>query len=453
MPERLIVIGGVAAGMSAASQAKRRNKELEVVVFERDPHISYGACGLPYYLGNVITDPDTLIVLPLEKARKDRGIDVRINHEVVELDAKNKKVRVLNRETDEEFTMEFDRLIYTTGASPVRLNVPGVDLKNIFYLHTLKDGLRIKKYIEENKPSKAVLVGAGFIGLEVAENLAHTGMDVTVIELLDHALGTMDADIAKIATDEMERNGVKFKFETKVEAFEGENGKVKRVITNNGKVETDFVLVGIGVRPNVELAKEAGIELGETGAIKVNDYLRTNFSYIFAGGDCVEYKNRITGKPAFLPLALNANRSGRYAGANAAFNKDVEKFPGTLGSAVAKVFGVEIARTGLSTVDAEKAGIDFESVEIVDKTQAGYFPTKEKITVKLLAEKPSGRLIGAMLAGGQGTGLRIDVLATVLHNNMTIKELSEIDLAYAPPFAPTWDPVLVAANVGKKKFK
>ncbi len=453
MGERLIVIGGVAAGMSAASQAKRRNKDLEVVVFERDPHISYGACGIPYYLGDVIKDPNSLLVLPLEKARKERGIDVRINHEVVELDAKNKKVKVLNKEENKEFEMEFDRLVYTTGASPIRLNVPGGELENIFYLRTLKDGLRIKQFLVEEKPRKAVLVGAGFIGLEVAENLKRIGLDVTVIELLPHALGTMDPDISKIATDEMEKNGVKFLFETKVEGFEGEDGKVKRVITNNGTVEADFVLVGIGVKPNVELAKEAGIELGETGAIKTNDYLRTNFHYIFAAGDCAEYKHRITGKPAFVPLALNANRSGRYAGANAAFDRDVEKFPGTLGSAVAKLFGVEIARTGLSTVEAERAGIDFESVVITDHTQAGYYPTKEKITVKLLAEKPSGRLIGAMLAGGKGTGLRIDVLATALHNNMTIKELSEIDLAYAPPFAPTWDPILIAANVGKKKFR
>ncbi len=453
MGERLVVIGGVAAGMSAASQAKRRNKDLEVVVFEKTPHISYGACGIPYYLGNVIKDPNTLLVLPLEKAINERGIDVRINHEVVELDAKNKKVRVLNREKGEEFEMEFDRLVYATGASPVKLNVPGHDLENIFYLRTLQDGLRLKEAIDTQKPASITIVGAGFIGLEVAENLTHLGIQVTVVELLDHALGTMDPDISRIATDEMERNGVKFMFGTRVEGFEGEDGKVKRVLTNNGAIETDMVLVGIGVKPNVELAKNAGIELGETGAIKINDYLRTNFPYIFAAGDCVEYKHRVTGKPVFVPLALNANRSGRYAGANAAFDKDVERFPGTLGSAVAKLFGVEIARTGLTTAEAEKAGLDFESVTITGHTKAGYYPTKEKITVRLLAEKPNGRLIGAMLAGGEGTGLRIDVLATAIHNNMTIKELSEIDLAYAPPFAPTWDPILVAANVGKKKFK
>jgi len=453
MAERLIVIGGIAAGMSAASQAKRRNPNLEVVVFERDPYISYGACGMPYYLGKLIDDYNTLIVLPLEKAREKRGLDVRVNHEVTGIDVNNNKVFVHNKETGEDFTMEYSRLVITTGARATKIPVEGADLNNIFYLHTLPEGIEIRKFVDQNNPKKVVVIGAGFIGLEVAENFKERGIEVTVVELLPNVLGTMDKDMGDLVVEEMKSNGVDVLLNTKVQGFKGENGKVKSVITDKGEIEADFVIVGIGVKPNTEFLKDTGILLSDNGAIIVDDYMRTNYSEIFAAGDNSVIKHIVTGKYSYIPLALNANRGGRYAGANASFDKNVEKFPGTLGTAIAKVFNIEVARTGLSSLEAENNNFEFVTKTITDHSKAGYFPTKGKITIKLIADKSTKRLIGAILVGATGSALRIDALATAISNKMTIKDIGELDLAYAPPFAPVWDPVLVAANVTAKSLK
>ncbi|RKX85920.1 MAG: hypothetical protein DRP57_02690 [Spirochaetes bacterium] len=462
MGETVVVIGGNAAGMSAASQAKRKNKDLNVVVLEKSPFISYGECGLPYYIGGVIKESRKLFVLSLEDARNKRGIDVRINHEVVKIDTKKKMLEVLNREkggNGEGYSLIYDRLVIATGAKSVRLKLPGSELENIFHLKFFEDAEKIKEFISLQKPRKAVIVGAGYIGLEMTENLKELGIDVTVVEMLPTVMGDTENDIHSVILEELEKRGVKVLLETSVKGFSGKGGKVTKVLTDKGDLDADFVIESVGIVPETSLAESAGIETGSRRGIAIDKYMRTNVENIFAAGDCAEIRHIVSGQPVFIPLALNANRGGRYAGGNAALSseeaadeKNLTAFPGTLGSAVAKIFSVEVGKVGLSLKAAAASGFDAVTATVRARTKAGYWPDHPPVTITLIAERKTRKLLGAQLAGGGGSALRIDTIAVSIAAGMTVDTVGELDLAYAPPFAPSWDPVLIAANVLAKKL-
>ncbi len=451
--KRLLVIGGVAAGMSAASRAKRRNPELDVIVLEKTEYISYGSCGLPYYISDMITDHNKLVIIPPKVAREKRGIDVRLLHEATEINTGEKWVRVKNHGSGKEETVAYDKLVISTGAGAARPPIKGIDLKNVFVLRTLTDGVRLKSFINSGKPKKATIIGAGYIGLEMAEAFRVRGLEVTVLEKLPNILGTMDEEINTVVEAELERNRVALYKNAGVVAFEGNAaGEVQSVLLEDGRrFETDLVLVATGVKPHVRFAEAAGIQLGPTGAIAVNERQETNVPDVYAAGDCAEAHHLVTDKPAYIPLGPTANKQGRVAGENAAGGKGF--FKGIVGTAVFKCFDLEVARTGLTSFEAEREGFSFVTSTITDKCCAGYYPGASPITVKLVMNKENGRLLGAQMVGNHGVSKRIDVFATALFKKMTVEEISQLDLSYAPPFAPVWDPILIAANIGLKALK
>jgi len=471
--QRLIVIGGVAAGMSAASSFKRINPDAEALVFEKDYFISYGACSLPYYISNDVKDFNDLISLSPEIAMKERNIHVHIRHEVKAIDTNKKEVVVLNLEKSTETIYSYDKLVIATGGLPVRPNLPGIDLNNIFTIRTLMDGIEIKKYIdgwglfevcigspeclyvnrygEKKRQMKAVIVGGGYIGMEMCESFRKRGLDVTVIEKTDRVLGNMDTSITNVVEEKLKLEGVKLLKNTSVEGFSGVKNSVKKVLTDRGEIEADLVLIAIGARPNTELAKQAGIELGVSGAIKTDEFLRTNIPHIYAAGDCAEAIHIVTGKKVYIPLGTTANKQGRIAGENAAGKNN--KFEGVAGTAITKIFDLEVSRTGLSPIEAERDGIDFFVTTIKGRSRSNAYPAGKPIIVTYITEKGSGRLLGAQMVGEEGVAHRIDTLAACLSAKMTVYDVARLDLGYAPPFATVWDPILIAANTAIKNIK
>jgi len=451
MAERLIVIGGVAAGMSAASRARRLNPKIEIMVFEKSGFVSYGSCGLPYFVSDVIKAPENLVVYDAKFFKEKRNIDVYLHHEVLKIFPAKRSVLVKDLERDKEFEIGYDKLVIATGARAVKPNIKGVDLKGIFTIRFLEDGIAIKNFIKENSPKRALIVGAGYIGMEMAEALVSLGIDVTVVEMMPNILGSMDDEINEIVEGELQRNGVKLLKSTSVVEFVGD-GFVKGAILNNGvSLDVDLVIVGAGIKPNSEIARDAGIEMGRTGAIAVNQRMETNILGIFAAGDCAEAFHLVLGRPVYVPLGTTANKQGKVAGENAVGGNAV--FKGIVGTAVFKVFDLEVARTGISEKQAREEGIDYVSTVIEHGSRAHYYPGGSKIRVKLIAERKTGRLLGAEMVGRDGVAKRIDVFATALHARMSIDELTQLDLSYAPPFAPVWDPILIAANDIEKKLK
>jgi NADPH-dependent 2,4-dienoyl-CoA reductase/sulfur reductase-like enzyme len=446
----MVVIGGVAGGMSAAARAKRVNPSLDVVVLERDGHVSYGACGLPYLIQGVVPDYYKLIIYTPEYFRQQRGIDVRINTEAVEIRPAERAVAVRDG-SNQTGKIRYDYLAIATGAVPIRPPLPGIDLKNIFVLRRLNDGLQIQEAITRVQPRRAVIVGAGYIGLEMAEALHARGMQVTVIEALDHVLGHTEPEISQIVEDELAAKGVRLLKATRAAAFEGDaSGQVRRVITDGGEpIDAELVLIGIGIRPNVNLAQEADIALGPTGAIAVDERQETNISRIYAVGDCCETKHVVTGQPTWIPLGPAANKQGKVAGDTIAGRQ--ARFVGVAGTAVVKVFDLEVARTGLSVAEAQKAGFKVGSTVVTARSRAGYYPGGQPITIKLIFDRASDRLLGAQMTGRDGVAKRIDVFATALHARLTLAAMAQLDLSYAPPFAPTWDPILIAVNAALKE--
>lgn len=446
--ERVVVIGGVAGGMSAAARAKRVNPNLEVIVLERDAHVSYGACGLPYLIAGVVPDYHQLIVYTPEYFRQQRGIDVRTNTEVIEIRPPERAVTARDA-SGSTSKIRYDYLIVATGAVPIRPAWPGIELNNIFVLRHLHDGLRIQDVIAQTQPRRVVIVGAGYIGLEMAEALHTRGIEVTVIEALDHVLGNAEPEISQIVEEELAAKGVRLHKTTKVTAFEGD-GRVRRVLTDRGdQLDAELALIGIGIRPNITLAQEAGIALGPTSAIAVDERQETNISRIYAAGDCCESRHIVTGKPTWMPLGPAANKQGKVAGDNVAGRR--ARFVGVVGTAVVKVFDLEVARTGLSVAEAEKVGIKAGSTVVTARSRAGYYPGGHSITIKVVFDRVTKRLLGAHLVGREGVAKRIDVFATALHARLTLDEMSQLDLSYAPPFAPTWDPILIAVNAALKE--
>ena len=446
MTKRLVVIGGVAAGMSAAAKARRVDRELEVVVYEKSPHISYAACGMPYFLAGDIPDHrDLLVRTPEQMARQ--GVQVHVNHEVTSIDPGSRCVTVRDLEGGQEFTQSYDSLVISSGARPIQLTVPGRDLEGVFALRSLVSGLAVGQYLADHEPQRAVVVGGSYIGLEMAETFRRLGLSVKMVIRSGQVMRTaLDEDVRKLVEEELIRNGVEI-LQAKPAAFEG-NGRINGLKLDSVDLPCDIVLLGTGVRPNVELAHAAGVALGHTGAIATDSQMRTNLPDHFAAGDCAEALHLLTGQPAYIPLGSTANKQGRVAGENAAGGRAA--FGGVVGTMVVRVFDLAVARTGLTTVEAQNAGLEPEGTMIRAKDISHYFPGASDMAVKLIVDGVAGRLLGAQIVGQHRVAKRIDVLATAIHHRLTVGELQRLDLSYAPPFAPAWDPILVAANVAAK---
>ncbi len=445
MKRRLVVIGGDAAGMTAASQARRMKSrdELEIVAFERTSRTSYAACGLPYLIGGFVKVPDMLVARTPEQ-HGDNGIDVRTRHEVIAIGTEAFAVTVRNLDTGRETVERYDDLLIGTGASGITPQWPGIDAEGVLQLRTLDDAAEVERLLVAGA-RRAVVVGAGYIGLEVAEALLERGLDVTVVEMLHAPMGAvLDADMAAGVADAMRAAGIDIRMGTAVTGFTTADGRVTAVETAAGAIAADLVIIGLGVRPNSELAHAAGIGVGRTGGIIVDDRMQTDTLHVWAAGDCVESRHRVTGRSVVVALGTHANKQGRIAGTNIAGGHAA--FGGVLGTAITRFQRVEIARTGLTEREATAAGFDAMGVITGASSRAQYFPGAQPMQIKIVAERGSGRMLGAQIVGGEGAGKRIDVLATALWNQMTVAEVGGMDLSYAPPFSPVWDPVLLAAG-------
>ena len=454
MNERLVVIGGCAAGMSAASKARRLNPDLEIVVYERTGFVSYGSCGLPYYVSGLIDDHNTLVVrTPAQFAKRD--IQVHLHHEVTEIDTENRRVLVDDLLNDGGATRgryeSYDKLLVATGGRPIMLPDFSLDdLAGVFVMRAVEDGVATREFIQHERPKKAVIIGAGYIGLEMAESFHELGLETTVIGRPPQVLKRFDSDMAQIVQDELESKGIRLSLGDEVKALEGDaQGRVRRVTSSKGAFEADLVLLAMGVQPNAAMAESAGVALGQTGAIATDSQMRTNLPHVFAAGDCAEAHHRITGHGDYIPLGTTANKQGRVAGTNLGGGQ--AEFEGIVGTAITKVLDVYAALSGLSEKEARALGYRVQSTTIKAGSRAHYYPGGRPMHVKLVVEEGSGRLLGGQIVGDEGASLRIDVLATALHQGMTIEELSRLDLAYVPPIAPVWDPLLVAANVALKE--
>jgi len=446
MTERLVVIGGDAAGMSAASQARRLRgpQELAIVAFDQGNYLSYSACGIPYFVGGVVEEFDRLVVRTPEQFATRQDIDARIRHKVTEIDLDKGAVKVTDVDESTEAWEGFDRLLVATGARPRRPSLPHADADGIFGVQVLDDGRAIFETMRTRRPRRAAVIGGGYIGLEMAEAFKMRGLDVTVVERSSHPMPSLDDDIAAFIADAMEGMGIAFHSSEPVEAFEVTDGWVSGVVTSRRTIPADIVLLGLGVAPNVELAEAAGVPIGPSGAIAVDRRMRTGAEEVWAAGDCAEKFHRVSRSPVSIALGTHANKEGRVAGIN--LGGGYASFPGVIGTAVSKLCDTEVGRTGLNEDEAGAAGFSFITATVDSTTRAGYYPETQPIKTKLLAERGSGRLLGAQIVGKEGAAKRIDVLATAIWNEMSVDELLNIDLSYAPPFSPVWDPVLIAAR-------
>jgi NADPH-dependent 2,4-dienoyl-CoA reductase/sulfur reductase-like enzyme len=443
-PQRVIVIGGVAAGMSAASQIKRRRPKSKVTVFERGEYISYGACGMPYNIEDPNRSIDDLVVLTPKVAREKRGIDLHLRHEATAIDLDASRVTVLDRDSGAERHESFDELVIATGARAVRLPLDGFDLPGVLVLRDLADGAAVKAALHD-RPKRAVIIGAGYIGMEMAHVLTERGLEVEVVERLPQILAEWSSPTVERVEETLSSRGVSVHTGVTVEAAEaGADGRVAAVVTDGGRLEADLVLVAAGIRPNVELAAGAGLRIGDTGAIWVNQNQQTSHESVWAAGDCAEAYHRVLRRNYWLPLGTTANKQGRIAGANVAGS--AQRFRGIVGTCGFVVFDLEVARSGLGEKEARDEGFDPVSVTIRQGSRAHGFPDGSPVQVVLIADRETGLLLGGEIVGREGAALRSNVIAAALAAHATVAELQSFDLVYAPPFAPVWDPVLVAAN-------
>ena len=447
--ECLLIIGGVAAGMSAASRARKTNPRLEIIVLEKGEYVSYGTCGLPYYVSNLVRRPEELIVYTPEFFRRERNIDVRTGHEAVEIVPGQKLVRAL-RGSSQEVLFQYDKLILCTGGAP-RAEIPGSHFTNVFTCNDLAGAIGLRDFIQTHRPRRAAVVGGGYIGLEVAEAFAANGMEVTVLERSSSVLENLEPELSQRIETRLEEAGVRLVKNTTVGAIAGSGSAASLVeYGTSGSLACDLVLLATGISPRTQLARDAGIRLGRTGAIAVDDRMATNVPGIYAAGDCVETLHLVLGSPVYLPLGTTANKQGRVAGENAAGGN--ARFTGIVGTAVTKVFDLEIAQTGLSLAQARAAGFSCEAVLVEHTSRARYFQGKP-VLLKLVFDRGSERLLGVQMLGEEGVGKRIDVAATALHAGMRISQVSQLDLSYAPPVAPVWEALLIAANEALKKLR
>ncbi|MGW0337861.1 FAD-dependent oxidoreductase [Streptomyces sp. NPDC003011] len=449
--ERLVVIGGDAAGMSAASQARRLKgpDELEIVAFERGHFTSYSACGIPYWVGGDVAGPDELIARTPEEHR-DRDIDLRMRTEVTEIDVAAGRVRARAVDSGAESWTSYDQLVIATGARPIRPDLPGVDAAGVHGVQTLDDGQALLDTLAGTRGRRAVVVGAGYIGVEMAEALIKRGYQVTVVNRGREPMSTLDPDMGRLVHEAMEGLGITMVNDAEVtELLTGDDGRVRAVATEDTEYPADVVVLGIGVRPDTTLAAAAGLPLGAHGGLLTDLAMRVRgHENIWAGGDCVEVLDLVSGQDRHIALGTHANKHGQIIGTNV--GGGYATFPGVVGTAVSKVCDLEIARTGLREKDAHRAGLRFEAVTIESTSRAGYYPNASSMTVKMLAERRTGRLLGVQIVGREGAGKRVDIAAVALTAGMTVDRMTSLDLGYAPPFSPVWDPILVAARKAAK---
>jgi NADPH-dependent 2,4-dienoyl-CoA reductase/sulfur reductase-like enzyme/rhodanese-related sulfurtransferase len=450
MGKRLLVIGGVAAGPKAAAKAKRCDPRMEIVIYQGEEEISYAGCGLPYFISGVVKERGDLISRTPGKFAQD-GIKVQKNRLIKEIDVKNQKISGLNIGSGDTFEDHFNHLVIATGAYPIRPKIEGIDLGNVFYLRSIFDADAISHVIRSEIIRNVVIAGGGYIGLEMAESLIHLGRNVTIVELAPQVLTLFDEDFASILRQYLKSKGVQIFTSEGIEALKGKEGKVTHVRTAARELDANVVLMSLGIRPQVELAKTAGLRIGETGAIWVNEKMETSVPGIYAAGDCAETIHLVTGKRTWIPLGSTANKQGRVVGVNVCGGNDT--FPGVMGTTIFKTFDFNVAKTGLSMREAKKEG--FHPVQAIVRgfDRAHYYPGRKESTLKVIADKETGRILGGQALGEGPSDKFIDTLAMALHGKMTCRELASVDLAYAPPFSPVLSPVIVAANVLLNKLE
>lgn len=444
--EKILVIGAVAAGTKTAAKLKRENPSLNVTVITRDEYISYAGCGLPYYVGGIIEEKGELVVKTPEDFKLITGVDVLIKHEAIDIDRENKIVKAKVLTTGEIKDFEYDKLVFATGASPFIPPIKGVDLKGVFSLRKVEDAIAIRDLVESEKINKAVVIGGGFIGLETAENLFEKGVEVTLLELAPHILPGFDEEVALYAQNYLIEKGINILTGEKAVGIKGHD-KVEGVTTDKRELDADLVIMSVGVRANVEIAKNIGVEIGTTGAIKVNENMETNIPGVYAVGDCAESTNLITGKPAWYPMGSTANKMGRIAGININGSTEKDFLSGVLGTTVVKLFGLNAAKTGLSEMAAKKEGYDTISVLVPGNDKAHYYPGYRMILTKLIADKKTHRVLGAQVIGEGVVDKPIDIIATAITLGAKVEDLEKLDLAYAPPFSMAMSTTILAANV------
>ena len=442
---KVVIIGGVAGGATAAARLRRLDEQAEIVVFERSGYVSYANCGLPYYIGGVIEDPEALTLQTPESFYARFRADMRVRHEVTAIHPERKTVSVKNLDTGEEFEESYDKLLLSPGAKPTQPRLPGVGLEQLFTLRTVEDTFRIKDYIQTHHPRSAVLAGGGFIGLELAENLRELGMEVTIVQRPRQLMNPFDPDMAAFLHGEVRRHGIQLALGRTVEGFEERDGGVDVLLKDAAPLHADMVVLAIGVTPDTALAKAAGLELGLKGSIVVNDRMETSVPDIYAVGDAVQVKHTVTGQDAVISLAGPANKQGRIAADNICGGDS--RYPGSQGSSVIKVFDLTAASTGVNETNAKKAGLDADTVVLSPMSHAGYYPGGRVMTMKVVFEKGTYRLLGAQVVGYEGVDKRIDVLATAIHAGLTAIQLKDLDLAYAPPYSSAKDPVNMAGFI------
>lgn len=441
---KILIIGAVAAGTSAAAKARRNDENAEIKIYDMDSEISYSGCGLPYYIGTKIESREQLVPRDAKFFKKKYNVDVYTRHQVLEINTKAKYLLVKNLETEEEFEDTYDKLVIATGAKPVVPNIEGIDKENIFTLRNVESADRMRNYIVSAKPENAVIIGSGFIGLELAENFAARGINVTVVEMADHIMASLDKDIAIYLEDYLREKGIELALNDSATEFGG-GSSVNQVVLKSGKIiGADFVVISIGVKPNIDLAKNAGIELGQTGAIKVNTKMQTNIEDVYACGDCAESYSLITNKPVYRPLGSTANKMGRITGDQ--LTGGTLEFKGILGTGIFKVFDMAVAQTGLSEKEAIKEGYDVEVCHNIKPDKPEYFHGNEMV-IKAVADRKTGRILGAQIIGKSGVDKRIDVFVTAISFGAKAEDLFHLDLAYAPPFSTTKDPVMYTGMI------
>ena len=443
MAERLVVIGGDAGGMAAISQVRKTRPDMEIVAFERGHYTSYSACGIPYLVGGEVETIEELVARTPQVFRDRFRVDVRMRHDVTAIDLDAREVEVHDIEHERTFRLGFDRALVATGGMPIRPDLPGISHKHVHGVQTLDDARDLLEHATSESMEHVVVVGGGYIGLEMAEAFTHRGSRVTLLEAGSQVMQTLDPDMAALVGEALESHGVDVRLEERALAFEA-----RRVVTEHDTIEADVVVLGLGVRPNSGLAKESGLAVGVKDAVRVSRRQETSADGVWAAGDCCESTHLVSGRQVHVPLGTVANKQSRVAGIN--IGGGYATFKGVVGTAITRVCDTEIARTGLSEREATEAGFAFRSTVIEGSTRAGYLPGKKRTTVKLVVEQRTGRLLGGQIVGQEGAAKRIDVLATALTARMTVEEMIDLDLGYAPPFSPVWDPVLVAARVASR---
>jgi NADPH-dependent 2,4-dienoyl-CoA reductase/sulfur reductase-like enzyme len=451
MVRRILVIGGLAAGPSAASKAARTSPDAEVILFEQGEAVSYGVCEIPYHISGEVRAEGLAPFTP-ETLRTTRRVDARILHRVEEIQPHRRTLRVRNLKEGTSAEEKYDRLVIATGSRPRRLGFEGEDLRNVFRVKALDEAYALRKFVSEEHPRTAVIVGGGYIGMEMADAFKSLGLEVTVLHNSSLPMKSLELETRERVREELEKNGVRFVEMARVSGFvPGREGKVSHVVTGDGALDAGIVVVAIGVEPNSDLARGAGIRTGSSGGILTDQRQQTSVDNIYAAGDCCEVKNLVTGRQAYIPLATIASKAGWTAGENAAGGNAV--FRGAVRAVAVRVFGLEVAQVGASEEDARKAGFDTVCETITGWSRVAVMPGSERVTIRLIADRKSQRLLGANVSGREGAVLRANTLAVAIQQKATIGEMQQWDLAYSPPFTPLWDPLLVAANAMHKKFK